>query len=608
MSSSGSPTPIDSDAVWADAALATELFAVDTLGLGGIVVRAGHGPDRDRLCVRVKRLLSADAPFLRVPLHITEDRLLGGLSLAATLREGRVITERGLLSMADGGVVTVAMAERLAANVTSNLCAALDRGEISLEREGITANVSCALGVLALDEGIDDERAPAALRDRLAFHVDLNGLDSREISDLEPAAARIANARARLSRVTVGENIVATLSEVAAALGIDSLRAVVLAVAAARAHAALDERDDVVETDAAVAARLVLGSRATRMPVSSQEESKGADEEESADPADENSSSPQDDDRDDDDNDAKRNPAENKPLDELVLEAAKSGIPAGLLDALALGVESRNAPQSAGRSGVARMSTDGGRPAGTRPGVPRPGERLNVVETLRAAAPWQTLRRRARTEKKSRQKIEIRKEDFRVTSFQQRSETRVIFAVDASGSAAMQRLAEAKGAVEQVLADCYVRRDHVALIAFRGTQATLLLPPTRSLARVRRSLSELAGGGATPLSSGIDAALALALDGRKHGQTPVLVIMTDGRANITKDGKQGNAAATADALASARAVRGAGVRALFLDTAPRPRPQAHTLAAEMGARYLPLPYLDSVGISRQIRVLADGAS
>jgi magnesium chelatase subunit D len=202
--------------------------------------------------------------------------------------------------------------------------------------------------------------------------------------------------------------------------------------------------------------------------------------------------------------------------------------------------------------------------------------------------------------------VEIRKEDFRLTRFQQRTETSVIFSVDASGSAALQRLAEAKGAVEQVLGDCYVRRDHVALIAFRGREATLLLPPTRSLARVRRCLADLAGGGTTPLASGIDAALALSLEARKRGKTPVLVLMTDGRANVARDGREGGAVASADALASARAVRAAGVRALFLDTAPRPRPAAKLLATEMGARYLPLPYVDAVGISRQVQSLAEG--
>ena len=606
-----SQNPVDSDAVWADAALATELFAVDTIGLGGIVVRAGHGPDRDRLCTRIRSLLPTEMPCLRVPLHITEDRLLGGLSLAATLREGRVVTESGLLALANGGVVVAAMAERLEPKVTSSLCAAIDRGELSLERDGITSVIPCALGIVALDEGVDDERAPAPLRDRLAFHIDLTTFNPRDISDLAPDFDRIAGAKKRLSEVVVGDEIIEALSEAASALGIDSLRSVVLAATAARAHAALDHRTQVDEMDAAVAARLVLGPRATRIPAPAGEpEEKESDpkEEESSDPPDEDQAQSPDDAPNDDD--TSRDDTKNLPLDELVLQAAKSGIPAGLLDALSLGQEPRAAPRSAGRSGIARASSDGGRPAGTRPGLPQNGERLNVVETLRAAAPWQLLRRRGQAGQSSSspRRILVRKEDFRITRFQQRTETRVIFAVDASGSAALQRLAEAKGAVEQVLADCYVRRDHVALIAFRGTTATLLLPPTRSLARVRRSLGDLAGGGGTPLSAGIDAALALALEGRKHGQTPVIVIMTDGRANIAKNGSQGSAAANADAIVSARAVRVAGVRALFLDTAPRPRPQARLLATEMAARYLPLPYLDSAGISRQVRVLAEGAS
>ena len=122
---------------------------------------------------------------------------------------------------------------------------------------------------------------------------------------------------------------------------------------------------------------------------------------------------------------------------------------------------------------------------------------------------------------------------------------------------------------------------------------------------VRRSLARLAGGGTTPLAAGIDAALALALDARRRGQTPVLVLMTDGRANIARDGRGDRGAAEADALAGARMVRAAEVRALFLDTSPRPRAGARLLAMEMGARYLPLPYLDAAGISRQVQSLAE---
>lgn len=589
---------------WADALLTAELLALAPCVLGGVLLRAWPGPPRDRFCAWLRELLPAAAPLLRLPLHITQDRLLGGLSLAATLRAGRVVVEQGLLSRAHGGIVVAAMAERLEPQVTAHLCAALDRGELLLERDGITAAVACRLGVVALDEGLDDERVPAALRDRLALHLDLTALDPREPGATAADPARVERARLLLPQVELDDEVVEVLCQTAAALGIDSLRAPLLAAAVARAHAALAGRTWVEEPDATAAARLVLGPRATRLP----EPDPDVDAPAEASPqaaapplappdrtAQPESAGPEHD-----------KPGSSPPLDDIVLAAAKSAIPAGLLDALALGHEPRSVPRRAGQSGVLRASTQGGRPAGVRAGQPRSGERLHLVETLRAAAPWQLLRRRERARASNPpSRIEIRQEDFRVTRYKQRTETSIIFSVDASGSAALQRLAEAKGAVEQVLADCYVRRDHVALIAFRGAGATLLLSPTRSLVRVRRSLAELVGGGMTPLAAGIDAALALALEARKRAQTPLMVVMTDGRANVARDGGSGRAAAVADALAGARAVRAAGVRALFLDTAPRPLPPARLLAAEMGARYLPLPYLDAAAISLQIQSLAE---
>jgi putative magnesium chelatase accessory protein len=170
-------------------------------------------------------------------------------------------------------------------------------------------------------------------------------------------------------------------------------------------------------------------------------------------------------------------------------------------------------------------------------GEPRAGLRLNVVETLRAAAPWQRLRREeiARFGGEST-RIEIRQDDFRITRFKHRSETTTIFVVDASGSSALHRLAEAKGAVELLLADCYVRRDRVALVAFRGQFAEVLLPPTRSLVRAKRSLASLPGGGGTPLASGIDLGMMLADSVKRRGGTPILILMTDGRANVARDG------------------------------------------------------------------------
>ena len=181
------------------------------------------------------------------------------------------------------------------------------------------------------------------------------------------------------------------------------------------------------------------------------------------------------------------------------------------------------------------------------------------------------------------------------------AQTTTLFVVDASGSSALNRLAEAKGAVELLLADCYVRRDRVAVIAFRGKGADLLLPPTRSLARAKRSLAGLPGGGGTPLAAAIDAARELADQISRHGETPIVVLLTDGRGNIARDGGTGRVRAGQDALAAARQMRLAGVAALLLDTSPQPQPSARLLAQEMGATYLPLPYAGAQLLSQAVR-------
>ena len=149
----------------------------------------------------------------------------------------------------------------------------------------------------------------------------------------------------------------------------------------------------------------------------------------------------------------------------------------------------------------------------------------------------------------------------------------------------MNRLGEAKGAVELLLADCYVRRDQVALIAFRGTGAQLLLLPTGSLLRAKRSLAGLPGGGPTPLAAGIDAPWRSPTPSAVAARTPIITFLTDARANMTRDGSGGRPKAEAEAMESARALRATGIAALMVDTSPRPNPFARTLAAEMGARY-----------------------
>ncbi len=581
---------------WDDACLAAAVFAVDPIAAGGLSVRALPGPVRDIWQELLRELLPPEEPLRRLPLHIADGRLLGGLDLAATLHAGRPVAERGLLAEADGGVVLLAMAERVARNTAAHLSAALDNREVLVERDGITARTPTRFGVVALDEGAnDEEQVPDTLKDRFAILLDLNDIPYRIALPTDHDLDTVRDARDRLAGIDMPEQMLEAVCGTALALGVDSLRASLFAERIARASAALAGRDSVDMEDVSAAARLVLAPRATRIPMPDQPEDQPPEEppppEENQDDEQQNDQTPEQD--------------IDKPLEDVVLDAAQAAIPDNLLAMLKMGAL-RQRSNSSGKSGASQNGSLRGRPAGTRRGEPGAGAKLAVIDTLRSAAPWQRLRRQEREQRgaSSDVLVEVRQDDFRVTRYKQRSETTTIFVVDASGSAALHRLAEAKGAVELLLADCYVRRDRVALIAFRGPGAELMLPPTRSLVRAKRGLAGLPGGGGTPLACGIDAAVELADGVQRRGGTPVVVLLTDGRANVSREGIGGRAQATEDALASARAFRVAEVKALVVDVSPRPRPDAEKLAGEMGAIYLPLPHADARALTGAVQAMA----
>ncbi len=173
----------------------------------------------------------------------------------------------------------------------------------------------------------------------------------------------------------------------------------------------------------------------------------------------------------------------------------------------------------------------------------------------------------------------------------------LVFAVDASGSAAFARLSEAKGAVELLLSAAYARRDHVALLAFRGIAAELILPPTRSLVQTKRRLAGLPGGGGTPLAAGLQMAMATAIQARARGLTPTIALLTDGRGNIALDGSANRAQAEEDTQRIARVIRASGLPTLVIDTAARPQAALETLARTMNAPYLALPRADAHRLS-----------
>ena len=630
MNAGDPPEPGQASQDAADAALSAALFAIDPVGLGGVILRAPAGPAPDGWLALLRGLLPQGTPWRRVPLRIDDTALLGGLDLGATLQAGRPVARQGVLAQADGGVVLLAMAERVEAGTAARLAAVMDSGFVRLERDGIATQRSARLGVVALDEGIeDDERPCAALMDRLAFRPSVGS--GHDCEAVPWRASEIAAARDLLPQVRVSPAVLSALCEAAGALGVDSMRGPLLALRAARAAAALAGDTEVGEEHAAMAARLVLAPRATRLPQPVPQEAH-----EQAEP----DQPPQQQDAEPPASDADAEPPPDTPPGDTcdqppeetaqyptaaelerareiaasVLQAARAAIPPGLLAALKAGHAQRSRAQAAGRSGAQQQGHNRGRPVGARRGQPGAAARINIIETLRGAAPWQRLRvRQAAAQEVMRdtapvqRRIHVRPEDFHVTRFRQLGQTTTVFVVDASGSSALHRLAEAKGAVELLLADCYVRRDRVAVLAFRGSAAELLLPPTRSLARARRSLAGLPGGGGTPMAAALDAAGALAEQISRRGETPVVVLLTDGRANVGRGGVPGRAKATEDAMDAARQLRRSGVTAMLLDTSPQPQEGARSIAREMGAVYVPLPHAGAQAVSQAVRAVTAAA-
>lgn len=572
--SADADTVADSGESWAQARLAAALLAVDPR-LRGVVLTARAGPARDAWLEYYKSLADEDAVWRRIPAAVNDEALLGGIDLAATLKSGRAVQRAGLLDEIRNGVGVLAMAERADSGLAARLAAALD-GEPSPV-------------IIALDEAAEaDEGAPAALRERLAFHIDLSGVTLRDLETAEDAISRedVAMARVRLTHI-LNNGAERALTQTAAVLGVDSLRPPLLALRVARAAAALEGLDEISDAEAALAARLVLGPRATRMPMEEEQEAEPdtpPEPEEAQDETPEAAEPEADDDTDPDADDAET-PDE---LTEITTEAAKAAIPAGLLARLEAGQGASNAG-GAGRAGAVRKEAMRGRPAGSRRGDPGGGKRLDVLATLRAAAPWGKVRRRGLKRLMGGPALEVRREDFRVKRFKQKAETVTIFVVDASGSLALSRLAEAKGAVELMLAESYVRRDQVALIAFRGRGAETLLPPTRSLTRAKRSLAGLPGGGGTPLAAAIAAAEALAHSAGRQGRSVSLIFLTDGAANVTLEGVGGREVAMAEARDAARRLRGAGHAAIVVDVSKRGAEAAQGVARDMAARYVRLP-------------------
>lgn len=572
----------ESDAARARAAAALCVLAVAGHRIGGIVLRdSAAGAQQWITALRVR--LPQEMRVVRLPSSATDDRIFGGLDLAATIALGVPVAERGVLADAHNGVVIIPLIERMPVATQARLGVVLDTGVATVLRDGVCAEFEAEFTLIAIDESEEEVWGVAApLRDRLALVLDG---DVRVDEAMLPDTMVVASARAQIGKVLASDDVMIGIGTLCVAFGIASERAARHALWTARALAALDARDTVEEADVALAAQLVLAPRATRIPAPPPDEQPDEQEAppEPLPPEAMSSGQPPD------------SPDES-PMEDRLVDAVTAAIPPELLAELL--ARAQRPGQELGRAGEEKESWTRGRQVAARRGKPDGVRRLHVLETLRAAAPWQRARARASVARGVPvRRLIVERDDFRIRRYVERAGTSVIFVVDASGSAAAQRLGEAKGAVEALLAESYARRDRVSLIAFRGTTADVLLPPTRALARARKLLASLPGGGGTPLATAIDTALTAGIAARRTGAMPVVVFLTDGRGNVARDGKGGRAEAVRDALDAAAHFCASNLSAVLIDTSPRPEPMARRIAAAMGARYVPLPVVDARAIA-----------
>lgn len=518
-------------------------------------------------------------PFVDLPLGATEDRVVGSLDLESVLVDRRKKLLPGLLASAHQGILYIDEVNLLADHLVDVLLDVAAMGVNTVQRDGLSVSHPARfmlIGTMNPEEGtlrpqfldrfglVVDVAAPRAVdertevvRRRIAFDTNPVAFVTQWTNEQQALQRQIDQARQLLPSVRMADGLLTLISQLCTDLNIVSLRADIVLYKTALTIAALAGRTDVLPDDVKQAAEFALPHRQRR---------KATDAPPPAANHPDTSPSPQ-------------SPASENGTgqDNLTPDSTPNDLPEGdrgqtteptqservfgalpLIDAPTLPTAlteqlRRTQPAPGGK----HQATNGQQRGAFVRAVPNPQPTdLAVAATLQSALLRDTG------------DVTIVRDDLHQTVRTSKMARLILFVVDASGSmAAGQRMEAVKGAVLSLLTDAYQHRDSVGVISFRGVDAQLLLPPTRNVEQAEQALRTLPTGGRTPLPHALQLALDVMQQFREH--RPLLVILSDGKANVSLPGLSAGAGggdAWQQVVQLAGQVRAQSVPALVLDT------------------------------------------